>query len=126
MEDGPYEDLEGNPVDIGNRYYRQAPTETEEFIGGINTALLWKPSLGNKYTAKIYYSFYDLKDFDLELRDYYEDEEIEKLNDVKLEPKHVFQVAFGGQICSATGIWIIPLFTTVESARSCTMFSRIF
>jgi outer membrane receptor for ferrienterochelin and colicin len=97
LEDGPYEDVEGNPVDIGSRYYREAPTETEEFIGGVNTALLWKPSLGNKYTAKVYYSFYDLKDNDLELRDYFEDEEIEKLNDVKLEPKYVLQVAVGGQ-----------------------------
>ncbi len=92
-----YVDLNGNPVDKGNRYYRQAPTETEEFRGGLNTALLWKPSLGNKYTAKIYYSYYNLKDNDLELRDYYANEEIEKLNDVKLEPKHILQVALGGQ-----------------------------
>jgi outer membrane receptor for ferrienterochelin and colicin len=97
LDDGPYDDLAGNTRDVGERYYREAPTETEEFRGGINTALLWKPSLGNKYTAKIYYSFYDLKDHDLELRDYFEDDEIEKLNDVKLEPKHILQVAVGGQ-----------------------------
>jgi hypothetical protein len=90
-------DINGNRVDTGARYYREAPTETEEFIGGVNSALLYKPSLGNKYTAKIYYSFYNLKDHDLELRDYYANEELDKLNDVKLEPKHVLQVAVGGQ-----------------------------
>jgi outer membrane receptor for ferrienterochelin and colicin len=96
-ETEPFVDLNGNPQEVGLRYYRKAPTETREFIGGLNTALLWKPSLGNKYTAKLYYSFYNLTDYDLELRDYYSSERLEKLNDVKHEPKHVLQLAVGGQ-----------------------------
>ena len=96
-ETEPFVDGNGNPQEVGLRYYRDAPTETREFIGGINSALLWKPSLGNKYTAKLYYSFYNLTDYDLELREYYRNERREKLNDVKHEPKHVLQLAVGGQ-----------------------------
>ena len=92
-----YVDINGNPIDVGRRYYRDAPTETEEFKGGVNTAILYKPSLGNKFTLKAYYSFYNLTDYDLELRDYYASERMEKLNDVKHEPKHITNVAFGGQ-----------------------------
>jgi outer membrane receptor protein involved in Fe transport len=92
-----YVDINGNPIEKGHRYFRQAPTETEEFKGGINTAILYKPSLGNKLMLKAYYSFYNLKDYDLELRDYYARERKEKLNDVKLEPKHLLNVALGGQ-----------------------------
>jgi len=32
-----YVDINGNPIDVGRRYYRDAPTETEEFKGGVNT-----------------------------------------------------------------------------------------
>jgi outer membrane receptor protein involved in Fe transport len=91
-----YVDINGNPIETGRRYYRDAPTETEEYIGGVNAALLYKPSLGNKFTLKAYYSFFNLTDYDLELRDYYANERMEKLNDVKHEPKHITNVSLGG------------------------------
>jgi outer membrane receptor protein involved in Fe transport len=90
-------DQDGNKTPQGQRYYRQAPTETKEMRAGFNTALVWKPSLGNKLTFKTFYSAYNLIDYDLELTDDYYKESYEKLNDVKLEPKHVMNAAFGGE-----------------------------
>lgn len=100
-------DKDGNQTRQGLRYYREAPTETRETRAGFNTAILYKPALGHKLTFKTYYSAYSLTDYDLELRDNfsyhrpdkdnkYYDGNYQKLNDVKHEPKHVMNVAFGG------------------------------
>lgn len=100
-------DKDGTSTEQGLRYYRQAPTETRETRAGFNTAILYKPALGHKLTFKTYYSAYNLTDYDLELSDYYSyhrpdkddkyyDGEYRKLMDVKHEPKHVMNVAFGG------------------------------
>jgi len=95
----------GESTGLGLRYHRRAPTETRETRAGFNTAILYKPALGHKLTFKTFYSAYNLTDYDLELTDdhtYYDDDEFEdgeiaKLNDVKHEPKHVMNVALGGE-----------------------------
>ncbi len=101
-------DKDGNKTPQGLRYYREAPTETRETRAGFNTAILYKPALGHKLTFRTYYSAYNLTDYDLELTDSYSyhrpdkgdkyyDGKYEKLNDVKHEPKHVMNAAFGGE-----------------------------
>ncbi len=91
------EDLAGNPTPQGLRYHSRRPTETTETRAGFNTALLWRPSLGNKMSLRTFYSAYNLTDYDLELEENYEKGRLEKLNDVKHEPKHVMNVALGGE-----------------------------
>jgi outer membrane receptor for ferrienterochelin and colicin len=91
------EDLAGNPTPQGLRYHSRRPTETSESRAGFNTALLWRPSLGNKMSLRTFYSNYNLTDYDLELEENYEDAELQKLNDVKHEPKHVMNIALGGE-----------------------------
>lgn len=98
---------DGESTGLGLRYHRRAATETRETRAGFNAAILYKPALGHKLTLKTYYSAYNLTDYDLELTDdhtYYRpdkekeyDGEIAKLNDVKHEPKHVMNVALGGE-----------------------------
>lgn len=91
------EDLAGNKTPQGLRYHSRRPTETTETRAGFNTALVWRPSLGNKLSLRTFYSAYNLTDYDLELEENYEDAELQKLNDVKHEPKHVMNVALGGE-----------------------------
>jgi outer membrane cobalamin receptor len=91
------EDLAGNKTPQGLRYHGRRPTETSEQRAGFNTALVWRPSIGNKMSLRTFYSAYNLTDYDLELEENYEDAELQKLNDVKHEPKHVMNVALGGE-----------------------------
>jgi len=91
------EDLAGNKTPQGLRYHSRRPTETTETRAGFNTALVWRPSLGNKMSFRTFYSAYNLTDYDLELEENYEDAELQKLNDVKHEPKHVMNIALGGE-----------------------------
>ena len=88
---------DGKPVLPGNRYWSERPTETTETRAGFNTALVWRPSLGNKLSLRTFYSAYNLTDYDLEYDHNYESERFEKLNDVKHEPKHVMNVTLGGE-----------------------------
>jgi len=100
-------DRHGKSTTPGVRYLRKAPTETKEMRAGFNTSLVWRPSLGNKLTFKTFYSAYNLTDYDLEITDrytYYRPEKdktydgyVSKVNDVKHEPKHVMNVALGGE-----------------------------
>ena len=94
LEDGPYEKLDGTPTDVGERYYRQAPTETEEFIGGVNTALLWKPVLWEtNIQQRSIILFMISKILTLNYVIIMKMKRSKRSNDVKLEPKHVLQVA---------------------------------
>ena len=98
-------DRDGNPTPPGLRYHSKRPTETIESRAGFNTALVWRPSLGNKVVLKAFYSAYNLTDYDLELTDRYTswrgtrfyDGYITKLNDVKNEPTNVTAITAGGE-----------------------------
>ncbi len=94
----------GNPTPPGLRYTRKAPTQTQEVRGGFNTAILWRPSLGNKLMFKTYFSAYNLKDNDLELTNRYTyfnkkayDGYKTKLMDVKTEGTWTMNAALGGE-----------------------------
>ena len=97
MDEDETSDLDGNRVTPGHRYHSRRPTETTETRAGFNSALVWRPSLGNKLSLRTFYSAYNLTDYDLELEENYEKGELEMLNDVKHEPKHVMNVALGGE-----------------------------
>ncbi|MBN2411681.1 TonB-dependent receptor [candidate division KSB1 bacterium] len=89
--------FDGKAVTPGNRYWSERPTETTETRAGFNTALVWRPSIGNKLSLRTFYSAYNLTDYDLEFDHNYESERFEKLNDVKHEPKHVMNITLGGE-----------------------------
>jgi len=114
------EDLAGNKTPQGLRYHSRRPTETTESRAGFNTSLVWRPSLGNKMTLKTFYSSYNLTDYDLDLEENYESARLEKLNDVKHEPKHVMNVALGGEhmVLGDFGIDYTVAYTSGRGAES--------
>ena len=97
MNEDETQTLDGTRVKPGLRYKSRRPTETIETRAGFNAALVWRPSLGNKLSLRTFYSAYNLTDYDLELEENYQKAELEMLNDVKHEPKHVMNVALGGE-----------------------------